>query len=284
MSQSLNLSRIRALIVDDEPSVRIVLRKILAEWGADVVEAESGPGAIVELKRARDGGGLFQLVILDSTLSPMDGFEVAERIKANPAELARTVLMLGPDRITEEITRARGTGAGGYVVKPLTRPALIGAIASLLNLEPAPASAPPEAKPTARFRLLLAEDSSDSRFIITKMLSGPDYQVDAAPDGGIAVDLFRMYGYDLVLMDLQMPSFDGYWATHEIRAWEQKNQMKRTPIIAVTAFPREEDPVKSFRAGLDGYLVKPVTRETLLKVIQKHLRRPGAESASSGAA
>ncbi len=270
MSQALNLKKIRMLIVDDDAGVRTVLRKALVEWGAEVVEVESGPGAIVEIKRARDAGTPFQLIFLDSTLSPMDGFEVAEVIRAHPAEFERTVLMVGPERVTDEIPRAHKLGAGGYVVKPLTRPGLIGAIVSLLSIEPAAAA---EDKPKARSRILLAEDSADIRYIVSRMLNGPDYQVDVAHNGGIAVDLFRMNGYALVLMDLQMPSFDGYWATREIRSWEQANQLKRTPIIAVTAFPREEDPTKSFRAGLDGYLVKPVTKETLLRVLQKHLAR-----------
>ncbi|MBI2963734.1 MAG: response regulator [Deltaproteobacteria bacterium] len=273
MTQALNLKGIRTLIVDDDANLRIVLRKILAEWGAEVVEADSGAAAIVELKRARDAGQPIQVVFLDSSLEPMSGFEAAEVMRAHPSEFARIVLMVGPERVTDEIPRARKLGAGGYVVKPLTRPALMGAIVAVLNVEPAPAPQAADTKPKPRFRILLAEDSADIRYLIGRMLSGPDYQVDLAHDGGIAVDLFRMNGYDLVLMDLQMPSFDGYWATREIRAWEQANQTKRTPIIAVTAFPREEDPVKSFRAGLDGYLVKPVTRETLLKVIQKHLAR-----------
>jgi CheY-like chemotaxis protein len=83
-----------------------------------------------------------------------------------------------------------------------------------------------------------------------------------------------MVDYDFVFMDLQMPNFDGYWATREIRNWERQNRLKHTPIIAVTAFAHEEDPRKSFEAGLDGYLVKPVSKETLLRIIRKHLGRP----------
>jgi CheY-like chemotaxis protein len=80
--------------------------------------------------------------------------------------------------------------------------------------------------------------------------------------------------YDLMLMDLQMPNFDGCWATREIRNWERRNHLKRSPIIAVTAFGHEERPDKSFHPGLDGYLVKPVDKATLLKVISKHLAKP----------
>jgi CheY-like chemotaxis protein len=69
-----------------------------------------------------------------------------------------------------------------------------------------------------------------------------------------------------------MPNFDGYWAARQIRAWERENGRKRTPIIAVTAFAEQEDPRKSFEAGLDGYLVKPVFKDALLRMINKLLR------------
>src|SRR4029453_16975300 len=91
-------------------------------------------------------------------------------------------------------------------------------------------------------------------------------------------DLFRIVDYDLVLMDLQMPNFDGHWATRQIRDFERAHKRRHVPIIAVTAFTHEEDPRKSLRAGLNGYRAKPVSKEVLFKVIQKHLGPPRAAS------
>jgi two-component system, sensor histidine kinase and response regulator len=271
MAQPLKLQGIRTLIVDDDPGVRSILHRTLTEWGGEVVEAEGGPQGIVELKRARDARKPFELIFVDSTMYPIDGFEIVERIRVHPEEFARTILMVGPEKITEEVPRARKLGLAAYIAKPLSRPALVGGIASVLSLETA---TPPAAEGTnsrARFRILLAEDSPEVSWIIRRFLEGPDYQVDLVRDGGVAVDLFRITNYDLVLMDIQMPNFDGYWATREIRTWERENHLKPTPIVALTAFPREEDPQKSLRAGLDGYLVKPVTKEALRKVLEKHL-------------
>ena len=271
MAQPLNLQGIRTLVVDDDPGVRSILHRTLTEWGAEVVEAEGGPQGIVELKRARDARKPFELIFVDSTMYPIDGFEIVERIRTHPEEFARTVLMVGPEKITEEVPRARKLGLAAYIAKPLSRPALVSGIASVLSLEAAELTAAQGAASRARFRILLAEDSPEVSWIIRRFLEGPDYQVDLVRDGGVAVDLFRITNFDLVLMDIQMPNFDGYWATREIRTWERENQLKPTPIVALTAFPREEDPQKSLRAGLDGYLVKPVTREALLGVLEKHL-------------
>jgi len=273
MSRPLNLNGIKTLVVDDDLTTRTVLSTALKEWGAQVVEAESGPRGLAELTRMRVAGDPFQLIFLDSSMSPIDGFEIAERLRAHPQEFGRIILMVGPNQITQDLSQARKLGVATYVGKPLARPAIVGAIAATLNLEVKQPQPPSPGKPK-RFRILLAEDTADVAWIIRTLIEGPDYQVDVARDGGVAADLFRLLDYDLVLMDLQMPNFDGYWATREIRTWERENHLKRTPIIAITAFAHEEDPRKSFQAGLDGYLVKPVPKETLLRLIGKHLGQP----------
>jgi CheY-like chemotaxis protein len=273
LSRPLNLNGIKTLVVDDERTIRTVLVTTLGEWGAQVVEAESGPRALAELARARVSGDPFQLIFLDAGMSPMDGFEIAEHLRAHPQEFGRIILMIGPDQIAQDLPRARKLGVAAYVGKPLTRSAIVGAIAATLNLAVKQAEPASPGKPK-RFRILLAEDTPDVAWIIRTLIEGPDYQVDIARDGGVAADLFRLLDYDLVLMDLQMPNFDGYWATREIRKWERGNNRKRTPIIAITAFAHEEDPRKSFEAGLDAYVVKPVSKETLFRLIGKHLGQP----------
>ena len=279
MAQPPDLRGVRTLVVDDEFSIRAVLRKTLADWGADVAEADAGPRGIAELTRARDAGAPFQLIFVDSTMTPTDGFEVVERLKAHPQEFQRAILMIGPEHTTQEIPRARALGAF-YVAKPLTRSAMIGAISAVLGTSGKASEPVAQAGGQRRLRVLIAEDTPDVSWILRTLIEGPDYQVDVAQDGRMAADLFRMADYDLVLMDLQMPNFDGYWAARQIRAWERENHLKRTPIIAVTAFAQQEDPRKSFEAGLDGYLVKPVFKDALLRMIGK-LRRPSPPDGSA---
>jgi two-component system, sensor histidine kinase and response regulator len=272
-----NLKRIKTLVIDDDPTIRAVLQKTLAEWGAEVVESDTGPKGIAELARSRDAGHPFQLIFVAAAMSAMDGFEVAEHLRSHPTEFAHTILMVGPEQITSQLSRSRQLGIQ-WVAKPLTRSAIIGAVSTVLNLETGEHQASSEPTHKRRFRILLADDNSDVGWIIRTQVEGPDYQVDVAQDGSIAADLFRIVDYDLVLMDLQMPNFDGYWATRRIREFEREHQRRHVPIIAVTAFTHEEDPRKSLRAGLNGYLAKPVSKEVLFKVLEKHLGRPRAAS------
>ena len=125
MPHPLNLNGVKTLVVDDERRTRAVLMTTLGEWGAQVVEAESGPRGLAELTRARDSGDPFHLIILDTSMSPMDGFEIAEHLRAHPQEFSRIILMLGPNQITQELPRARKSGVAAYVGKPLTRAAIV---------------------------------------------------------------------------------------------------------------------------------------------------------------
>jgi two-component system sensor histidine kinase/response regulator len=270
-ARSLDLHGIKTLVIEPEASVRTALKKTLADWGAEVSEADVAARGIAELTRARDAGRPFALIFVASAMTAMDGFGVADVLRAHPAELARTILMLGGDHMVDEVGRAQKLAVGAYVAKPLSRSVIVGAIASVLGVEVSTdASMPPHR--LRRARILLAEDSSEIAWILRTEIEGTDYQVDVARDGFAAVDLFRLGEYDLVLMDIQMPGCDGYAATREIRAWEHDHGSKRTPIVAVTAFAHDEDPQKSLRAGLDGYFVKPIDREKLLSVIGRYLK------------
>ena len=74
--------------------------------------------------------------------------------------------------------------------------------------------------------------------------------------------------YDLVLMDIHMPGIDGLEATRQIRQWEKENQIKTTPIIALTAHAMVGDEAKSLMAGCNSHVPKPITKNKLLALIE----------------
>ena len=119
-------------------------------------------------------------------------------------------------------------------------------------------------------RILLVEDSPDNRTITIAYLQDTPYQVDIAENGAIAYEKFIAGSYDLVLMDRQMPVMDGLTATRAIRAWEQANQRRPTPIIALTASALKGDQEKCVAAGCTAYLTKPIKQEVLLQAIREN--------------
>lgn len=118
-------------------------------------------------------------------------------------------------------------------------------------------------------KILVVEDYFINRELIVEFLKLMDCEVDTAEDGVEAVNAFKANGYDLILMDIQMPKMDGYQATQEIRKLEEEGQ--RVPIVAVTANAMEGDREKCLEAGMDEYLSKPIEFEVFENVLKKFL-------------
>lgn len=127
----------------------------------------------------------------------------------------------------------------------------------------APATRPP-------LRLLLAEDNPHNVFLVRSFLEDSGDRIVVAGDGVQAIERFAEGPFDLVLMDLQMPGKDGFTATREIRQLERAAGRRRTPIVALTANALDSDLRRSVQCGCDGHLVKPVSKEELLRLLRRY--------------
>ena len=118
-------------------------------------------------------------------------------------------------------------------------------------------------------KILIAEDIATNTFlaraIINRML--PNAAFVEAINGRKAVEAARNDNFDLIFMDISMPELDGRQATVEIRATEKKNG-RHTPIVALTAGAIKEELEKNLAAGMDGYLTKPVTMQSMAEVLK----------------
>jgi CheY-like chemotaxis protein len=96
-----------------------------------------------------------------------------------------------------------------------------------------------------------------------------DYKVDVVNDGRAAVAAWQTGNHDLILMDCQMPILDGYEATRQIRRLE--GRAAHIPIVALTAHAMKGADQPCFAAGMDGYLTKPIHRETLEATLRRFI-------------
>ncbi len=118
-------------------------------------------------------------------------------------------------------------------------------------------------------RVLLVEDNELNLEIATAILEDTGMIVDSANDGDIAVSTINEAPsdrYDLIFMDVQMPKMDGYTATREIRTLPD-NRKANIPIVAMTANAFEEDKMKSYKVGMNGYIIKPISIEAIARVL-----------------
>ena len=117
------------------------------------------------------------------------------------------------------------------------------------------------------FRVLLVEDNPTNRLVISKLLQALGITVDTAEDGEAGVAAAAKGGYDMVLMDIQMPGMDGMEATRRIRAMD--GPIALTPVVAITANVLAEQKSSYAAAGMDGVVSKPVSAAALISEITR---------------
>ncbi|MBF0191149.1 MAG: PAS domain S-box protein [Magnetococcales bacterium] len=140
-------------------------------------------------------------------------------------------------------------------------------------LSPAPSPAPlptgKNAQPADRvLRILVAEDVEENRFLLDAYLATTPHRLVMVNDGLEAVERMRVEGFDVVVMDVQMPRMDGYTAARTIRQWEREQGLKPVPIIALSAHAMEGEMERSREAGCTEYLSKPIRKQALLDVLR----------------
>ncbi len=123
----------------------------------------------------------------------------------------------------------------------------------------------PENEPKVNMRILLAEDNVINKKVISRMLKKLGYRADMVADGLEVIRALERQRYDLVLMDIQMPEMDGIEAASQVRKLWPSDEQPR--IIALTACALEGDKERCLRAGMDGYIAKPVKIEDLKSVL-----------------
>jgi two-component system, sensor histidine kinase and response regulator len=267
----------RILIVDDNVTNLYALAESVSSWNAQLTTCNNGKDALQQLKKAKSEGPPFDIVLIDSDMPDMDGFEVIEYIQDENLNCG-IVPMLTTYHVDENLDRLRSLGLVNYVIKPVKlidlRNQLL-EISGISVVDKLPAEAQEielEEKALRSLNILLVDDSSDNRLLISVYLKATPHQVTTAEDGQVGFQKFKNGSYDMVLMDMHMPVMDGYTATREIRKWEKEQPRQKSKIIALTANALREDEQRSLDAGCDKHLTKPITKAKFLETINKIAR------------
>ncbi|MFN0044098.1 MAG: response regulator [Alphaproteobacteria bacterium] len=272
----------RILVVDNNPISGRIMERRLAARGQFTKLARTGAEAIALMTAAATEESGFEAALIDKELPDMAGEQLAERIRNIPRLGAPKLALLcqATDRVTTE--RASAVGFDGHLVKPVRQRALSETIASMFGFTVAgttrasagesdarKAALTPHAVGRPRAKLLLAEDSKINQVVAIAMLGKSGYLIDAVDNGREALEAVSSRPYDLVLMDVSMPEMDGLDATRAIRALS--GDVRRIPIIAMTAHAMESDREICLAAGMNDYVTKPVDRVKLLNAVARWL-------------
>ena len=267
----------RVLVVDDHSTNREILKHQLENWGMTYYGAPNGTQGLKLLRQAVDIGKPFDVAVLDRRLPDIEGIELAKRIKSDPDLAPTRLIMLSSIDQLEQTGQWLRAGIEVYINKPVRQMELHDALSTALAVAGDTVtllkSGTPAAAPLKQIgaHVLLAEDNPVNQELARTMLEDLGCSVVLVENGQEAVDALtdapfdRMQrGYDVVLMDCQMPVLDGFEATRQIRRWEAQHSRKRPlPIVALTANALAGDRERCLEAGMNDYLSKPFTLEQL---------------------
>ena len=247
----------RLLIVDDDAAQRTTTRHKLQPLGVAVDQAAGGQRALEALALQH-----YDLVLLDLNMPVIDGYTVAERIRRGDVPENRGVRIVAYTSEPAHLAsaKARRSGMDGFVSKPCAQLPLVQALQQAM--ERVTARDEPEAVLAGR-RILLADDSSQSRKTIAAFLKHAGAAVTEAAHGGAVLDHLRgdSQSWDAIVMDISMPGMDGLQAAQAIRA--SRENWRSIPIVALTAYSDQRSVQAARSAGMNDFLVKPVNASVL---------------------
>ncbi len=268
-----NMRGKRLLLVEPNEASRLRLRRQLNAWSAEVVEATDAHTALAIAQSPVGESIAAALICLTNTAAT--GPHLARQLANLPAWRNRPVVLLTNQ--TERLA-ARGQpteGVNAFLFRPLRTRQLASTLQRLLDPTPPPAkvaSVPPIEVPANGLRVLLVEDNPVNQRVATLMLKKFRARITLANDGREALGHLAKEGFDIVLMDCQMPELDGFETTRQIRQSEKAGVWPgraRQLIVAMTANAMAGDRERCLDSGMDDYIPKPLRPEQLQKVIDR---------------
>ena len=266
------LQGMRALVADDDTNTCLNIGRMLREIGMRPEWTISGKEAVIRAEDALEQGDEFSVYIIDWLMPDMNGIETVRRIRRVVGNKKPIIILTAYDwsDIEEE---AKEAGVTAFVSKPIFMSELRDVLSRPFKVTPEEAEQKKKDMIFDGKKILLVEDNLLNQEIAQSILQESNFIVDVADDGTVAVEKIRNARpdqYDLVLMDIQMPVMDGYEATRQIRALADVNKAN-IPIIAMTANAFDEDKQAAFKAGMNGYMAKPIEIQELIDTLKEVL-------------
>ncbi|HZR32886.1 MAG TPA: response regulator [Terriglobales bacterium] len=273
LNKTADLRGTSVLIVDDNETNRRILLEYARGWEMHPVAVPGVKPALDALRAGLTKGEPFRIVLSDVCMPVFDGFELAKRIRAEPALAQVVVMMLTSEGQRGDALRCRELGISAYLVKPIRRSelhlAMQLAVMARSQAEPLPLVTRHTLREGKRkLRILLVEDNAVNQKLMVRVLEKMGHVTTIANNGKEALDLSAAEQFDLAFMDMQMPQMDGLTSTQEIRRREQSSGA-HLPIVAMTANALKGDRERCLEVGMDGYISKPISLERVQEELDR---------------
>ncbi len=263
----------RVLVVDDNPSTLLIIKRFIESFGFRTTLADSADTAdkLYFTAQGRDPSGL---VIMDVKLKGTDSVDLVRRIKGNRDLPSPPVICMGSYGRDGDVQRAKAAGADSFLMKPVKQSVLFDTIMEIFGYRAVKTDDEPQGL-VARdefsdVSVLLVEDNPINQMVATEILVSAGISVDRADHGLAAIQALGRKRYDAVLMDVQMPEMDGLEASRFIR---EQMGLADIPIIAMTAHAMYGDRERCLASGMNDYVPKPIDRKELFSALRNNIPR-----------
>lgn len=272
-----NFAALSVLVVDDEEFACESACETLRSLNIDAEYVLDGDRAVKRITEAKDTGKDFSVVILDWKMPKKDGIETAKDIRRTVGDDIPIIILSAYDwsHIGKD---AMDAGVNAFIEKPLFKSRLTQTLKSVLGdndkKKEATAIESFQQQDFSGNRVLLVEDVELNIEVATEILNIVGIRVEQAMNGQLAVNKVMEHeaGYfDLIFMDIQMPVMDGYEAAKQIRSAD-RDDLKKIPIVAMTADAFADDVRKSREAGMNDHIAKPIDVQKLMHILQKWIQ------------
>lgn len=279
-----SISGMRALLVDDSDSARIVLEEMLSSFGFDVIMTDNAKEAIEIFETETAANRPISLLVVDWRMPGMDGLQLVAELRKKEGHAVPSVLMVTAFGVDTVRQAAKEKLIDGFLLKPINPSILYDTINSILHLgEKRVLDKSKDIDVIENYRaalidsrVLLVEDNDINLELAIELLRDVGIEPDFARNGLEGWEKVKENTYDCVLMDIQMPEMDGLTATRKIR---EDERFKSLPILAMTAHAMKGEREKSLSAGMNDHITKPIDPHILYNALIKYIK--GEDTANS---
>jgi signal transduction histidine kinase/DNA-binding response OmpR family regulator len=284
---------IKILVVDDERSNRLLLKRILMPLGFEVIEAVDGRDAVTACEREQP-----DLVLMDYRMPIMSGEEATRLIKAAPAGKKIAIISVSANVLDAGESETCRTGADGFLVKPFKEGELLELIAEHLgvkyqykenvetgasdggfDLDDGQVAKIQGIKNIEDIRILIVDNDTVSRMLAKKILTGAGYLCQEAGNGKQAMHLIEEDRPDIVLLDMRMPVMNGYEVLDKLKSMGLDKLM---PVIVSTADDNTAKEDELISLGVSAICAKPLRPDMLLEAVRTCFESVTGADRSSG--
>lgn len=269
------LANRKLLLADNSNLPSKLFEQHCRSWGVELQQVKSAADAISQLQQAVQSHAPFDFIALGHELVDMSGLALAQAIRSEPTCSKVPIFILSANDTAIDQASLQQLSIHALLRKPISAKTLKLELSALLGQSIAPL--PPSKQVEQDYHLfshlhvLVAEDNAVNRMVIKGLLGKLHIEPELVDNGLAAFNAVRQTNapYDLILMDCEMPEMDGFEATRSIREFERSHNQAPTPIVALTAHALQEHRDAVFACGMNHYLSKPITLDSLYATFEK---------------